>query len=200
MGGAFFVFVNPFPNLAEELDQMTTAATHCNYGPMIADSCRLSLAYAERLLNEIPAERFARLATVGDEVVQSNHPAFIYGHLSLYPCRIVAELGHDASSIKPTEAYVKIFDHNAKCVDDSDGSIYPAMDEITERFFAAHRMALDALMTADDDLFKQINPNEAMRAKFGTVGSMHGFYVGGHIMIHMGQLSAWRRMIGLPPG
>jgi hypothetical protein len=167
---------------------------------MIADSCRLSLGYAERLLKDIPAERFGRLATVGDEVVQSNHPAFIYGHLSLDPCRIVAELGRDASSIVPTDAYVKIFDHNAKCVDDFEGSIYPAMDEIVERFFAAHRLALDTLMTADDSLFKQANPNEAMRGKFATIGSMHGFYVGGHIMIHMGQLSAWRRMIGLPPG
>jgi hypothetical protein len=200
MGGAFFVVDYPLPNLIKEFDQMTSTAANCNYGPMIADSCRLSLAYAERLLKDIPAERFARLATVGDEVVQSNHPAFIYGHLSLYPCRIVAELGHDASSIKPTEAYVKSFDHNAKCVDDSEGSIYPAMDEITDRFFAAHRLALDVLMTADDSLFKQMNPNEAMRGKFATIGSMHGFYVGGHIMIHMGQLSAWRRMIGLPPG
>lgn len=179
---------------------MTSRDFNCNYGPMIADSCRLSLAYADRLLKNVPAERFARLATVGDEVVQSNHPAFIYGHLSLYPCRIVADLGLDASSIKPTEDSVKIFDHTAKCEDDSAGSIYPAMDEITERFFAAHRMALDALMGADDSLFKQINPNEAMREKFATVGSMHGFYVGGHIMIHMGQFSAWRRMVGLPPG
>ena len=179
---------------------MTTTDSNCNYGPMITDSCRLSLAYAERLLKDIPAERFARLATVGDEVVQSNHPAFIYGHLSLYPCRVAAELGHDASSITPTEDYLKVFDHTAKCVDDSDGSVYPPMGEITERFFAAHRMALNALMTADDSLFKQVNPNEAMRGKFATVGSMHGFYVGGHIMIHMGQLSAWRRMIGLPPG
>lgn len=75
---------------------MTSIESTCNYGPMIADSCRLSMGYAERLLKNIPAERFGRLATVGDEVVQSNHPAFIYGHLSLYPSRIVAELGRDA--------------------------------------------------------------------------------------------------------
>lgn len=179
---------------------MTNTESDCNFGPMIADSARISLVYAERLLKGIPAERFARLATVGDEIVQSNHPAFIYGHLSLYPCRVVAELGQDASSITPTQDFLKVFDHNAKCADDSDGSTYPPMDEIVERFFAAHRMALDALMIADDSLFKRVNPNDAMRAKFATVGSMHGFYLGGHIMIHMGQLSAWRRMIGLPPG
>jgi hypothetical protein len=179
---------------------MSNNDLNCNFGPMIADSARLSLGYAERLLKGIPAERFARLATVGDEIVQSNHPAFIFGHLGLYPCRIVAELGHDAATIVPTEAYLKLFDHNAKCVDDSEGTIYPAMEEIVERFFTAHRMALDVLLTADDSLFKRVNPNEAMRGKFATIGSMHGFYVGGHIMIHMGQLSAWRRMIGLPPG
>ena len=177
----------------------TTTPTTCNIGPMIADSARLGLGYAERMLKGINADQFARLATVQGQTIQSNHPAFIYGHLSLYPCRIVEALGGDASSITPTEAYLQKFDHNAQCVDDPEGTIYPAMEEITERFFTSHRMAIEALEQADDSQFTVINPNEAMRAKFATVGSLHGFYLGGHVMMHIGQLSAWRRMTGLGP-
>ncbi len=177
----------------------STSSSQRHIGPIIADSARLGLGYAERLLKGIPADKFARLATAGDQVVQSNHPAFIYGHLSLYPCRIVKDLGVDASSIEPSEAYVKMFDHKASCVDDPNGDIYPSMDEITERYFAAHRLAIETLETASDSQFTVVNPNEAMRGKFGTAGSMHCFYLGGHVMLHMGQLSAWRRMIGLPP-
>lgn len=173
------------------------SSTHCHYGPMIADSARLGLAYAERLLKDIPADRFARLATIQGQTIDSNHPAFVFGHLSLYPSRIVKELGGDASSIEPTEAYVNLFDHRASCVDDPSGTVYPAMEEIGERFFAAHRLAIEVLTSADDSLFILPNPNEAMRAKFATIGSMHGFYVGGHMMLHIGQLSAWRRMVGL---
>lgn len=173
------------------------SSSNCHYGPMIADSARLGLAYAERLLKDIPADRFARLATIQGQTIDSNHPAFIFGHLSLYPSRIVKELGGDPSSIEPTEAFVNLFDHRASCVDDPSGTVYPAMEAISERFFAAHRLAIDVLMTADDSQFILPNPNEAMRAKFATIGSMHGFYVGGHMMLHIGQLSAWRRMVGL---
>ena len=36
-----------------------------------------------------------------------------------------------------------------------------------------------------------------MTELFPTLGSMHAFYTGGHIMMHLGQISAWRRMQGL---
>ena len=173
-------------------------ATDINIGPMIADSARLGLGYAERLLKGITPDRFARLADCGDRLIESNHPAFVLGHLSLYPCRIVEQLGGDAAAIVPSEAFVKVFDPKARCVDDADGTVYPSMDEITERFFAAHRLAIETLQTAADRRFHEANPNEAMRGKFATIGSMHGFYLGGHLMLHIGQLSAWRRMIGLP--
>jgi len=168
-------------------------------GAMIADSARLSVGYARRLLEDVPASQFSRFAQVNGEVVTSNHPAFILGHLSIYPCRIVRDLGGDASSIEPTARYEELFSPKATCQDDPDGGVYPTMGEVTERFFTAHDVAIEALLGAMDTVFTQENPNEAMRGRFGSMGSMHAFYMGGHIMIHMGQFSAWRRMTGLPP-
>lgn len=177
---------------------MSTVNTS-NIGPIIADSANLGLAYAQRLLRSIPPERFAMMAKVGHDRIEANHPAFLLGHLSLYPCRVVAQLGLDASAVEPTANETELFSKDATCVDDPDGKIYPSMDAISERFFAAYRAAIDAVARADDDAFLRENPNEAMRAKFATMGSMHTFYLGGHLMLHLGQFSTWRRAIGLPP-
>ena len=62
-------------------------------GNVIGDSLSLSIGYAERLLAGIDNDQFGRLPHVGEQVIQSNHPAFIYGHLSLYAPKIIANLG-----------------------------------------------------------------------------------------------------------
>lgn len=170
-----------------------------NIGPMIAASARLALGYAERLLADVKAEDFSKFARSGDTVIESNHPTFIYGHLSLYAPRVVEQLGGDASSVQPTDAYLKLFSKDAKCVDDPDGAIHPPMTEIVDALMKSHRLAIDVLDSAEDSLFFEENPNEGMRAKFPTVGAMHGFYLGGHFMLHMGQMSAWRRAMGMGP-
>ena len=166
-------------------------------GPMISPSARLCLGYADRLLQDVRPDQFARFANVGGTVIHSNHPAFIYGHLSLYAPRIVEQLGGDASGLAPSTEFQELFSKDAQCVDDPDGSIYPAMNVIVSALQNGYSAAIDALDSAPDEIFEEANPNEAMRSKFPTIGAMHGFYVGGHFMLHMGQMSAWRRAVGL---
>ncbi len=167
-------------------------------GSMIADSARLSLGYAKKLAEGIPADKFARLAPGADGLVQSNHPAFVYGHLSLYSPRVVEQLGGDVSGVAPNDRYVELFSKDAQCVDDPEGTIYPPMAELTQRLFAAQEAAISAVEHAADAAFLMPNEN-AMKERFHTVGSMMGFYLGGHFMLHMGQISAWRRMMGMGP-
>ncbi len=166
-------------------------------GPMIAASARLGLGYAERLLKDVSPDQFSGFAHVGETVIHSNHPAFIYGHLSIYAPRIVQQLGGDTSGLAPSAKFEELFSKDAQCVDDPDRSIYPAMDVIVSALFNGYNAAVTALENAPDEIFAQSNPNEAMRGKFPTIGAMHGFYVGGHFMLHMGQMSAWRRAVGL---
>lgn len=169
-------------------------------GNSIADSLALCLGYAQRMLTDVTPEIFARYAAPGGQVIESNHAAFLYGHLSLYACRVVEQLGGDASTVTPSEDYVRLFSKDAKCVDDPDGSTYPPMDEITAAFFKNYEAALAALRAAPDEAFQAENPSGGrMTELFPTIGSMHGFYCGGHIMMHLGQISAWRRMHGLGP-
>jgi hypothetical protein len=109
----------------------------------------------------------------------------------------VEQLGGDASGLAPSAKFLELFSKDAKCVDDPDGTIYPAMDEIVAALLKGYSAAVDALESAPDATFQVANPNEAMRGKFPTIGAMHTFYVGGHFMLHMGQMSAWRRAVGL---
>ena len=169
-------------------------------GNCIADSLQLSLNYADRLLAGIDAGRFGRFAAVGPAgqatAVESNHPAFVLGHLALYTPRMVSQLGGTPTPVPAR--FESVFSKEGKCIDDPTGSVYPPMAEVVEVFRRGCQEAIAALRAASDDLLQRPNPAEGRMAQlFPTLGSLHGFYAGGHMMMHLGQVSAWRRMEGL---
>jgi hypothetical protein len=167
-------------------------------GNIIADSLALSLNYSRRMLVGVTPDQFARFARPGGQIVQSNHAAFVYGHLSLYSSRIIEQLDAEASILTPTDRFQTAFSKDAQCVDDPTGEIYPAMNDITEAYFQGYEAALAVLREAPDSALQKPNPSGGrMTELFPTLGSMQAFYVGGHIMLHLGQVSAWRRMLGL---
>jgi hypothetical protein len=167
-------------------------------GNVIADSLQQSLRYGERLLKNVTAVRAARFAAPGGVVVESNHPAFIYGHLSLYAPKILRLIGHPAPPVP--DGFELAFSKDAACVDDVDGDLYPALDDIVAFFLEGHRMTIGALRSTPDAVFDQPNPAEGrMQELFPTIGSVQAFYCGGHMMMHLGQMSGWRRMEGLGP-
>ncbi|MGA0039798.1 MAG: DinB family protein [Pirellulales bacterium] len=167
-------------------------------GNVIADSLGLSLINAERLLKGVTPERFGRCAAPGGTLVVSNHPAFIYGHLSLYAPKVLLQLGHPAPPVP--DQFELSFSKDASCRDDVDGDLYPPMDEVLAFFREGYRMVTAALRSVSDDVLDQPNPAEGrIKELFPTIGSAQNFYCGGHIMMHMGQMSAWRRMEGLGP-
>ena len=165
-------------------------------GNVIADSLHVSLGYAQRLLADVVPDRFARFAAPGGVVVASNHPAFVYGHLSLYAPKILRLIGHPAPPVP--EHFEIRFSKDAKCIDDRDLDLYPPMDDVVAFFLEGHRMVTGALRSTPDDVFQRPNPAEGrMKELFPTIGSVQTFYCGGHMMMHLGQVSAWRRMEGL---
>lgn len=169
-------------------------------GNVIADSLHLSLGYTDRLLTALDASTFARFAKPGGESIESNHPAFILGHLCIYAPHIATQLGRDELAVPVSEQIQQSCSKDAKCVDDPDGAIYPAMDEIIETFRSGYGNTMVALREAEDTVLQQANPTVGrMSELFPTIGSMHAFYVGGHMMMHLGQLSAWRRMQKMGP-
>ncbi|MEZ6123422.1 MAG: hypothetical protein R3C49_09640 [Planctomycetaceae bacterium] len=165
-------------------------------GNTIADSLQLSLSYATRLLTDVQPDQFARFASPGGVSVVSNHAAFVYGHLSLYAPRILKALNLDSPEVP--EGFEAVFSKDAVCADDPNGSVYPEMTAVTDFFFQGYHAAMEAFRGVNDDVLQQPNPTGGrMTELFPTLGSMQNFYVGGHMMLHLGQVSAWRRMMGL---
>ncbi len=159
----------------------------------ILPGAKLVLGYAQALLKDVQPEQFARLA----RGVQSNHPAWVYGHLAAYPDRCLELLGRK-ELIRPDERFSALFANKTVCVDDPDGKTYPPMEEITSRFFSRTDAMLAAVAETTDEILARVITGDGMSDRLPTVGSRVCFLTGAHPMSHLGQVSAWRRMMGLP--
>lgn len=152
-----------------------------------------TLGLAEAIVSGIDASKFARTP---ESAPTMNHPAFVIGHLSIYPDRALAMIGKEDAA-KPMPGYEELFNPGARCQDDPDGTIYPAMDEIVAHFTERYHALKDHLASVTDETMLSEMPNEKFRHVFPTTGSGVSFLTGSHLMFHLGQISSWRRAMGL---
>ena len=178
------------PRMLATLAAMTTTATSVGTGALIASSLALTLRYAEDLVGTIPAERFCEMPAK-----DMNHPAFCVGHLAIYANRVLEMTGRaDLKIAMPFGD--EHFKNGAPCVA-QDGR-YPSKEVICDTFFKGWRTVLAALPSVDDAVFSRENPAEGrFKEMFPTVGGAVNFLAGGHNMMHLGQISTWRRAAGL---
>ncbi len=146
------------------------------------------------LLKDVDASKAARMP----EGINCNHPVFVYGHLSIYPQMVMGMLGQDLGDTKVPENYNDLFMHGVECKDDTDGTIYPSLDEVVEHCTRAYKALVEYTKTADDALLiKDIEGNDGFKDAFGTNAGMINFLIHDHPMFHYGQVSTWRRAMGL---
>lgn len=131
-------------------------------------------------------------------VVDTNHPTFIMGHLSLYPSRVMMNFGLDGAAAAAPDAWTELLKAGAPCVDDVLGTLYPSLAVVSEQYFRATDLCLAGLAKIDDAKLSEPPVDERMRTNFPTLGYAAVFMLNNHVMLHMGQLSAWRRCYGLP--
>ena len=105
----------------------------------------------------------------------------------------------DPQSASVPDSFEPIFKAGAECVDDADGSVYPGMEEIVSAFKRSYSVLIEALPGVEESVLAKQTPDEKRRERMPTIGSVVSFIVGPHPMMHLGQLSAWRRCMGLPP-
>ncbi|MEM9415462.1 MAG: DinB family protein [Planctomycetota bacterium] len=163
----------------------------------IAACATRALGLAEGLLNGIDAQRAARFTHGANGPVNANHPAFVYGHLSLYNAMLIGMLGKDASDAQVPVTYEGLFKHGVECVDDPNGDIYPSLDEVVENFKRGTQAAIKAVESCTDDELNAQTPDEGFRTLAPTVGGIANFLLNDHTMFHLGQVSTWRRCEGL---
>jgi len=151
---------------------------------------RVSLGYAERLAKDIPSDLFAHMPHP-----KMNHPAFCFGHLSLYPNQVLRMVGQD-DLIVVKHGWDSLFKAGVECVE-QDGR-YPAKDDILAYYFERHHSLLAALADLDEAVLARENPAEGrLKTMFPVLGGALNFYLNNHHSVHLGQVSAWRRAAGL---
>lgn len=167
-----------------------TAAPSTRTVEYIVPCMRRAIGYAEKLVKDIPAEQFSHMPHP-----TMNHPAFCMGHLSLYPNRAFLIISQP-KLVKEKPGYPELFQAGAACVE-QDGR-YPHKDEIVGYFMERYNAAVNALAELPDEVLQRENPLEGrMREIFPLVGIAINFLMNNHCMMHLGQISAWRRAVGL---
>lgn len=153
--------------------------------------------YAERLLKDISPETFARKPVVQGQVVDTNHPAFVYGHLAIFPVQLAAMMELPTDGMEMPPSYSELFSIGAVCVDDVDGTVYPAMAEVVEGYFTSYDRLLTAIKEVDPAVLTRPLENPQRRERFGTIGAFTTYLLLAHPQSHFGQVSVWRRCMGL---
>ena len=169
---------------------MTATAARPLSQQLVIPSAELGLRYAEQLVNTIPADMFSKMP-----LKDLNSAAFNIGHLSIYGDRICSALGR-ADLVKPMPYSVDLFKNGAPCLDQP--GLYPSKDVLVSTFFERQRRAIEALKGASEATLAAENPAEGrVKEMFPTIGGAVGFLLSGHVAMHLGQVSAWRRVMGL---
>lgn len=161
-----------------------------SYAHYVLSGLNLGLGYADVLTKSIPDDKFAHFPA--KDVVC---PAFYMAHLAIYPHRALAMLDR-ADLIVPNPAG---WDDRFKAgVEAKPEHAYPTKDEVMAHFNAGYRAVAKALETAPDSVFAAENPAEGrFKEMFPQKGGAITFLCVGHVQMHLGQISTWRRVMGL---
>jgi hypothetical protein len=122
-----------------------------------------------------------------------NHATWQAGHLATVRSAVAGILGATPTVPQP---WGKLFGPGT--TPSTDASIYPSKQELLDTHAAAQAAFRKALRAASPELLAQPNPIESLRWMMPTVGALGAGVLTTHDCLHLGQLSVWRRTLGLP--
>lgn len=159
----------------------------------ILNTYAFNLMYAGKLLDGIAEEQMATQPVLDGNTIP-NHPAWVIGHLA----NTSAAFGSTLLGVEPIqpEGWQEIFGGSSTPV--TDASVYPDKQTLADKLAEAHAYISEAFLVADDARFAEPNFVERLAPVFPTIGDMITFVLTSHETTHLGQLSAWRRAMGLP--
>lgn len=161
------------------------------FGSAIANGLELALRYSDLLCKTIPADKFSHMPQP-----DFNSPAFCMGHLSIYPVRALGLLNRTDMGIANPAGWEDLFKAGAPCVDKPGH--YPSKEAILAHYEKGYMAVAAALKEVPDSILSEPNPGEGrMKEMFPTKGGVLTFLCVGHTQSHLGQISMWRRVMGL---
>jgi hypothetical protein len=146
------------------------------------------LTLCRRMLADIADEEMTFQPAPG-----MNHPAWIIGHLAV-----------------TTDSAVKIVGGTPVCAEEwrakfgpgstlvADRSAYPSKSELLAAFEAGHARVMEGMAKVTEEHLSRPQPSRFFKEELPALGDMLLNLITAHPMLHLGQLSAWRRAMGLP--
>lgn len=145
--------------------------------------------YAQRLMADVPQEKMIYQPAPG-----INHPAWLFSHLNLYHPVIVAVLRG-----QPFED-TKNHRFGMQSKPQSDASIYPSKVDLVAAYAKGHEDVAKAMRDVGEKRLEDEVPlqrwRESMHMK--SIGMLLTYLMVQHESTHLGQLSVWRRVQGMP--
>lgn len=148
---------------------------------------RFNLDRARTLVRDLSDEQMVRQP---HGVV--NHPAWILGHLAAASNQLAKMLGLESTF---PAAWAETFRSGG--VPSGNPADFPSKDALLAELAAQHKRVAGALTAADPAILEREHPNEGVRKRFPTVGDYAVFLISSHEGSHLGQITAWRRVMGL---
>lgn len=146
-----------------------------------------NLDYARRLLADVPQDRMSY-----QPAVNMNHPAWIFSHLNIYHAPMAAMLlGRPFDDPKGHP-----FGMGSKAL--PDASLYATREELLSAYERGHQNVALALRTGGQAALEATTPLERWRSAMPQVGIVLGYLMLVHESTHLGQISMWRRVQGMP--
>ena len=145
-----------------------------------------NVGYGKSLLKDLPDEQLCLVPSAG-----MNHPAWIIGHVSWACDTIVVLLGGQAQT---DDQWRSLFSNGTQAV--AERERYPSKQVLLDTLLATSGAAIEALRQAPGDVLARELPWPELRRIMPTVGVAAANILTNHTALHLGQLSAWRRLHG----
>ena len=150
-----------------------------------------NLDYGPKLVADLDQSQMT-LQPAKDPAAPSNHPAWVFSHLNVYlpiiSAALKGELFDDPKDHK--------FGMQSKPSDDA--SIYETKEQLVTAYIEGHQAVIDQLKSGDASILDHPIELERWRAFFPTAAVLLPYLLCNHENQHLGQISAWRRIQGMP--
>lgn len=152
---------------------------------------RKNLDYGPKLVADLSDDQMTAQPSVNPEL-PSNHPAWVFSHLNAYLPVI--------ESVIQGQPFDDPKDHPFGMLSrpEPDASIYAPKQELVDIFVSGHKDIIRLLENADESVLGQPVSLPRWQSVMPVAGIALPYLMLNHENGHLGQISAWRRIQGLP--
>ncbi len=147
--------------------------------------------YAPKLVADLSAEQMVT-QPAADPEAPANHPAWVLSHLNVY-LPIIRSIIKGESFEDPRPHKFGMLSRPV-----AEVSQYASKEELVHEFVQGHDQVSELLGNSDISVFEQAVSLPRWKEVMPTAGIALPYLMLNHENGHLGQLSAWRRIQGMP--